>query len=135
MYHTISPGMTIEDRKIVTVEDSAAHIGSGSLKVFATPAMVAFVERICRALVEPMLPESKTTVGSSIKIKHLAPTPLGAEVHIRAIVEIVDENVIKFSAQVWDGIEKVGEAEHTRVVIEIDRFLKRVEQKSTTEPN
>jgi predicted thioesterase len=92
--------------------------------------MVAFVEQTCRALVEPVLPESKTTVGSSIKIKHLAPTPLGAEVHIRAQVEHVDENVIKFSAQVWDGVEKVGEADHTRVVIDIDRFLKRVAQKS-----
>ena len=129
-YQTLSPGMTLEDRKIVTVEDSVVHLGSGSLKVFATPAMVAFVEQTCRALVEPVLPESKTTVGSSIKIKHLAPTPLGAEVHIRAQVEHVDENVIKFSAQVWDGVEKVGEATHTRVVIDIDRFLKRVAQKS-----
>ncbi len=130
MHQTISRGMSMEESRVVTVDESAAHIGSGSLKVLATPAMVAFVEQTCRALVEPLLSESKTTVGSMIKLKHLAPTPLGAEVHIRALVERVDDHVIEFSAQVWDGEEVVGEAEHTRVVIDIERFLKRVAQKS-----
>ncbi len=130
MHQTISRGMSMEESRVVAVDESAAHIGSGSLKVLATPAMVAFVEQTCRALVEPLLSESKTTVGSMIKLKHLAPTPLGAEVHIRALVERVDDHVIEFSAQVWDGEEVVGEAEHTRVVIDIERFLKRVAQKS-----
>jgi predicted thioesterase len=131
MTDTIKPGLVMEDTQPVNDERVASHVGSGSLKVYATPAMVTFVEHTCRRLVEGLLPEGQTTVGTMIKVEHLAPTPLGAEVHIRAKVAGVDGRRVHFAAELWDAVEVIGRAEHTRVIIDTDRFLDRVSRKST----
>jgi predicted thioesterase len=125
----IMPGLAAESSREVTPSESAAHLGSGTVGVYATPAMVAFVERTCQQLVQPMLPAGQSTVGTGIEIRHLAPTPIGAVVRVRAEVTSVEGREIVFHAQVWDETELIGEAEHYRAVIDVDRFMKRVEAK------
>jgi fluoroacetyl-CoA thioesterase len=125
----IVPGLFSETSREVTSAESAAHLGSGTVGVYATPAMVALVERTCQQLVQPLLPEGKTTVGTGVEIRHLAPTPIGAMVRVRVEVTSVDDRQIGFRAQVWDETELIGEAEHRRAVIDIERFLRRVEAK------
>jgi fluoroacetyl-CoA thioesterase len=125
----IVPGLAAEGRREVTPAESAAHLGSGTVGVYATPAMVAFVERTCQQLVQPMLPEGKTTVGIGIDVRHIAPTPIGATVRVRVEVTSVDERQIGFRAQVWDEAELIGEGDHRRAVIDIERFMRRVEAK------
>ena len=126
----ITVGSCIEDSQQVTLERVASHLGSGSLHVYATPAMVAFVEQTCRKLVEPHLPEGMTTVGIAITVRHIAPTPLGSEVSIQAEIVLIEKNVISFQAELRDEMEKIGEATHERAVIEIDRFTERAQKKS-----
>ncbi|MEE9513230.1 MAG: thioesterase family protein [Anaerolineales bacterium] len=126
----ITIGNRIEDAQQVTLERVAVHLGSGSLQVYATPAMVAFVEQTCRKLVEPYLPEGMTTVGIALTVRHIAPTPLGRKVSIQAEIVLVEKNVISFQAELWDEMEKIGEVAHERAVIEIDRFSARVRKKS-----
>jgi predicted thioesterase len=126
----ITIGSRIEDNQLVTLERVASHLGSGSLQVYATPAMVAFVEQTCRKLVEPYLPEGMTTVGIAITVRHIAPTPLGRKVSIQVEIVLIEKNVISFQAELWDEMEKIGEATHERAVIEIDRFTERVQKKS-----
>jgi len=126
----ITIGNRIEDTQQVTLERVASHLGSGSLQVYATPAMVAFVEQTCRKLVEPYLPEGMTTVGIVLTVRHIAPTPLGRKVSIQAEIVLVEKNVISFQAELWDEMEKIGEVAHERAVIEIDRFTARVQKKS-----
>ena len=69
-------------------------------------------------------------MGVAIQVKHLAPTPLGAQVSIQAQITAIDGHLIQFAAQVSDETELIGEAEHTRAVIDEARFLKRVASKS-----
>ena len=121
-----------EDVQEVTPERTASHIGSGALRVYASPAMALFVEQVCRRLAEAHLPEGKTTVGVELHLRHLAATPLGATVRLRAEVIAVNGETITFRAEVWDSVEKEGEAEHRRRVIDVERFLRRVEAKSKT---
>jgi len=128
--HGITVGSSIEDNQQVTPERVASHLGSGSLQVYATPAMAAFVEQTCRKLVEPHLPEGTTTVGIAITVRHIAPTPLGRKVSIQAEIVLIEKNVIFFQTELWDEMEKIGEAAHERAVIEIDRFTERVHRKS-----
>ncbi len=128
--HGITVGSRIEDNQQVTLELVASHLGSGSLQVYATPAMVAFVEQTCRKLVEPHLPEGMTTVGIASTVRHIAPTPLGSKVFIRAEIVLIEKNVISFQTELWDEMEKIGEAAHERAVIEIDRFNERVQKKA-----
>lgn len=132
---SISLGMVSEATQKVTTEMTASHLGSGSLRVYATPAMCALVEKTCATMVAPRLTEAQTTVGVKLHIHHLAPTPVGSEVHIRAEVTKFQEKLIVFKAQIWDEVELVGEAEHHRFVIEEERFLRRVRIKSQQAAN
>ena len=126
---SIEVGLKSEATQEVTPELTAPHIGSGSLSVYATPAMAALVEHTCASMVSELLPEGQTTVGVEIRLRHLAPTPVNSVVQIRAEVIAVEKKLISFNAQIFDEVELVGEAEHRRAVIEVDRFLKRVDEK------
>jgi predicted thioesterase len=123
-------GAAREASQEVTPERTASHIGSGAVRVYATPAMVLFVERTCKDLVEPHLEEGTTTVGVELHVRHLAPTPLGSTVRLRAEVVSVEGQSIRFLAKVWDEQDLVGEVEHLRRVVDLDRFLRRVEAKA-----
>jgi fluoroacetyl-CoA thioesterase len=129
---SIKVGMSLEAEQYVTAERTAPHIGSGTLRVYATPAMGMLVEETCCSLVDPLLPDGTTTVGTEIHLRHLAPTPAGKRVFIHVQVITVDGNVITFEAQLRDDHEPIGSAHHRRVVVDIERFMKRVLAKSNT---
>jgi fluoroacetyl-CoA thioesterase len=122
-------GLVSEAAYDVTPERTAKVIGSGTLDVFGTPAMAALVEKICLQMVDPILPEGQTTVGSQIDVHHLAPTPVGDRVRLRAEIVSVEKNMIDFDVNIWDSVELVGTARHQRVILNVDRFLKRVHAK------
>jgi predicted thioesterase len=71
-------------------------------------------------------------VGTHLDVHHLAPTPVGATIRVKAEVLSLDGNRIYFSVEAWDDLEKIGEGKHERVVIEEARFLRRVEKKITS---
>ena len=122
-------GDVAEATQEVTAERSASHIGSGALRVYASPAMALFVEQTCRGLVEARLPEGKTTVGVELHLRHLAPTPLGSIIRLRAEVVALQGEAIDFLAKLWDEEDQVGEVRHRRRVVDVERFLRRVEAK------
>ncbi len=125
----IHPGMVREDSFEITQENSAIHLGSGSSRVLATPWMIAFMERVSHRLLTCCLPEGYSSVGTHLDVRHLAPTPVGAVIRVRSAVLSVEGNHVKFSIQAWDEVEKIGEGQHERVVIEEARFWRRVEKK------
>ena len=125
----VHPGMTREDSFPITPENSAIHLGSGSSRVLATPWMIAFMERVSHRLLTCCLPEGYSSVGTHLDVRHLAPTPVGATIRVKAEVLSVDGNRIYFNIEAWDSLEKIGEGTHERVVIDEARFLRRVEKK------
>jgi fluoroacetyl-CoA thioesterase len=128
---SIEVGMVAEATEEVSPKLTAPHIGSGSLSVYATPAMAALVEHTCASMISQLLPQGQTSVGVEIHIRHLAPTPVNGVVRIRAEIVAVEKNLISFNAQIFDQVELVGEVNHRRAVIEVDRFLKRVHAKAS----
>jgi len=126
----LKPGDSIETTQLVDADKVASHLGSGSLQVYATPAMVTFIEHTCRKLVEPHLPDGQTSVGVALSVRHSAPTPMGATVSIRAEILKIERQLVTFRAIIRDEIEEIGEAEHTRAIIDTERFLRRVASKS-----
>jgi predicted thioesterase len=123
-------GDVVEASQEVTPELTASHIGSGAVRVYATPAMALFVERTCHGLIARHLPEDKTSVGVELRVRHLAPTPLGSVVHLRAEVVSVEGESITFKCDLRDDVERVGEVEHVRRIVDLERFLRRVEAKA-----
>jgi predicted thioesterase len=125
----IKVGMSRTENFQVVQENAAIHVGSGSSPVLATPWMIAFMERVTHRMLAEHLSPGETSVGIYLEIKHLAPTPVGAEVQVTSEVTAVAGNLVTFIVEAHDHVEKVGEGVHRRAVIDEVRFLRRVEAK------
>ncbi len=125
----LKEGIIAEKEIIVEEKYVASHLGSGGVPVYATPMMVLHMEETSRLAVDHLLEPGKATVGAFIAVKHLAPTPKGMRVRIRSKLAKIEGRMLTFEVEAWDEIEKVGEAEHIRSIIDIARFGERIEKK------
>ena len=105
----VQVGMKKEATFTVEEGHTAAHVGSGSVKVLATPIMIAFMERAARDLLEECLPEGYSSVGVHVDVRHLAPTPLGGAVRVVCEVLDVDGRRVAFGVNAWDAQEQIGD--------------------------
>lgn len=126
----IKPGDFLEDFFIVDEQHTASQIGSGSLRVLATPVMIGMMEKASHRLLANTLPEGSSSVGVLVEVRHLAPSPLGSRIRVHSQVMAVDGRTVTFRVQAWDDQEQVGDGTHQRMVIDVARFLKRVAAKS-----
>ena len=122
-------GLAAERTEAVTESLLATRLGSGSVAVYATPAMVALMESAAVAAIEPLLPEGQASVGIALDVRHLAATPPGQQVRAQAQVTQLDGRQVIFQVQAWDEQELIGEGTHTRYVIDVARFVQRVQSK------
>jgi len=125
MVKVLIPGINLRQTKIVTFGDTAAEYGSGFLEIFATPALIAFMEHTALLLVQPYLESGFGTVGTTINISHLKGTPVGANVECVATLIKIDGNSLTFNIVVTDETGKVGEGTHSRFIIDEERFMKK----------
>lgn len=129
MGDTLQPGMTFSQTITVTQGLTAAHLAAEGLAVFSTPELVRFIERCALLGVRPFLAEGQDTVGTHVDVRHLAPTPVGMQVTARATLVEVDRRRLRFTVEVHDELDKVGEGTHERFVVDKDRQQRRVEEK------
>ncbi len=122
-------GHFAETTTTVTENLTARAMGSGSLEVFATPALIALMEAAACAALAPHLMEGQSSVGVEIQVKHLAATLLGKQIRARAEITAIEGRKISFFVQAWDDHDLIGEGTHQRVLIEVSRFLKKVAEK------
>ena len=125
-------GMLGEARTKVTDENTAIKYGSGTVNVFATPAMVGLMENASINSVERYLPKGYATVGTKVEIKHIAATPIGMEVVAQSELMEINGLKLKFKIEARDDREKIGEGTHTRYIIKWDDFVKKVENKKNS---
>jgi fluoroacetyl-CoA thioesterase len=125
----LSPGLIAELEHTVTDADTASRWGSGLVPVFSTPALVGLMESAAVAALTGHLSPGQTTVGGHIDVRHLAASPVGMQVRARAELTAVEGRKLVFKIQAWDEVELIGEADHERFVVELARFLGRVQAK------
>jgi fluoroacetyl-CoA thioesterase len=126
----IQPGLTGEMTLIVQESDTARYTGGESLPpVFSTPRVIGLLERTSHNTILPFLAEGQGSVGAVVNIRHLAATPIGFTVRTRAEVLEVEGRRVKFKVEAWDDLEKIAEGEHERFIIDMGRFIDRVEKK------
>ena len=119
----ITVGLKGTVKEIVNENITAEKVGSGSLPVFATPMMVALMEKAaCKAL-ENSLDEGSTTVGTKVDVEHIAATPVGMEVTVTATVTAVDGRKISFSVEAFDEAGLIGKGAHDRFVVGAEKFI------------
>lgn len=115
----------------VTAENTAKSMGSGELEVFATPAMVALMEKTACESVAPYLEKGQGTVGISLNIRHLAPTPLGVAVTCESELVEIDRKRLIFSLKVSDGFDVIGDGTHERFIIDNEKFTAKANLKKS----
>lgn len=119
---TLAPGRTGTHELTVDAARTARSLGSGDVEVFGTPALLAALEAAaCRAL-DGVLADDMTSVGASVSLDHLAPSPIGARITATATLEAVDGKRLTFRCEAHDGETLVGRATHTRVLVARSRF-------------
>lgn len=117
----IKPGLIGKAEKIVTETNTAKTMGSGSLDVFATPALVAMMEEAAVNALE--LEAGQSSVGVALDIKHIAATPIGMKVWAEAELIEVDRRRLVFKVEAFDSKEKIGSGIHERFIIDAEKFM------------
>lgn len=115
-------GLTGEASVMVGEELTARHMGSGAVRVFATPEMVRLMERAAVNALAPHLTPGQQSVGTLVNVRHLAATPLGATVTATAELIDVDGRRLTFRVSATDGVDTIGEGHHERALIDLERF-------------
>ncbi len=131
MDNNLKIGITAQVGKTVSEDDTAVKFGSGGVRVFATPMMVALMENAALNAVDPHLGEDSATVGLSLNVKHLAATPVGMKVTAAAELIGIEGKKLTFKVEAYDEQEKIGEGIHERYIIKLSKFLEKANQKSS----
>lgn len=122
-------GLTGQGVEKVVETNTAVYLGSGSIPVYATPAMIALMEKAAVCAVDPNLPTNMATVGIHLDVKHLKATPLGMQVRSKAKLEKIEGKKLFFMVEAFDEKELIGQGTHIRYIVEKDKFLKNTESK------
>ena len=101
----------------------------GDYQVFSTPGMTRFVEMTAHKLIGPHLKPGQGQVGLQVNIRHMAPTPIGKQVRCETELVAMDRRKLTFKMKVFDEVEQVGEAEHERYIIDLDKYMARLKAK------
>ena len=110
----------------VTSDDTALAVGSGSLEVLGTPRLLAWCEAAtCESLAD-FLADGETSVGTRVSLEHTAASAVGASIEVTASLVYSDGRLRQFSVAARDGGKVVGTGEITRVVVDAEKFLSRL---------
>lgn len=127
MMNELITGLTGRAERAVTEENTALSMGSGSLRVFATPALAALMEEAACAALEGALPDGQTSVGVSLELKHTAATPVGLRVWAEATLTAIDRRALSFRIAAFDERGEIGCAEHSRFLVDAEKFQQKAD--------
>lgn len=125
----LKTGIKGKETTIVDASNTAKTMGSGTLEVFATPAMTALMEKTAWKSVVEELEEGCGTVGIRLDITHDAPTPLGMKVTCESVLTRIDGRKLIFEVEAWDERGKIGSGVHERFIIDNNKFQEKANQK------
>jgi fluoroacetyl-CoA thioesterase len=136
MKPSFQPGLTSTLRCRVPMERTVPYVYpeselfQGMPRVFATAYLVGLIEWACIEAMQPHFEPGEQSVGTDIRVSHTAATPPGFEVQVHVTVDRVEGRRVSFSVKAHDGVETISEGRHERVVIDGQRFQKKMEQKA-----
>jgi predicted thioesterase len=123
-------GQTGSAEIVVGEEHTAPFVGSGRVRVLATPVMINLMEAAALDAVEKLLPAGHQSLGIHLDVRHYAATPVGMRVRVSAELVKVDGRTLDFRVEARDEKEPIGDGLHQRVVVNVERFDARVQRKA-----
>ena len=123
MFENLHTGLTYKEEMLVGDSDSAKAFGSGSVDVFATPAMIAFMESTAMYCVKRFLPAGFSTVGTHIDVSHKKATPLYMKVTCEAKLIKIEGRKLVFEVNAFDEEGEIGCGTHNRFIINEEKFM------------
>jgi len=114
----------------VTDQNTAEAVGSGGLKVYATPSMIALMEYCAAESVHAHLPQGRSTVGTHLDVRHLSATPVGMTVRCETELVEIDRRRLVFLCHVFDEAGLIGEGTQERFIVDNEKFMEKVAQKT-----
>jgi len=122
-------GLSGSAELVVGEEHTAPRVGSGRVRVLATPVMINLIEAAALAAVEHLLAPGYQSLGTILDVRHIAATPVGMRVRASAEVVKIDGRTLAFRVEARDERELIGDGAHERVIVNVERFDKRVQEK------
>lgn len=122
----LQAGLKGEANTVVEHANTAAAVGAGGVEVFGTPMMIALMENAAWRAVAPELEDGQVTVGTLVNVSHLAATPVGQTVRAVAELMTIDGRRLVFKVEAYDEKQKIGEGQHERYIVHLERFLQRL---------
>jgi len=119
-----------EEEMFVGRDDLASMMGNIGAEVLSTHRVVLLMELASRNAIKECLPEGKMTVGTFIRIRHLAATPLESKVRAEAHLKAIDGRKLIFNVAAYDEFEKIADGENEQLIVSIDKFLARIKKKT-----
>jgi predicted thioesterase len=110
-------------------EHTAPRVGSGKVRVLATPVMINLFEAAALAAIEHRLPPGYQSLGTILNVRHIAATPVGMKVFAQARVLSADNRTVRFFVHAHDEKDLIGDGTHERVVVNVEKFDQRVARK------
>ena len=114
---------------IVREEDLVSRMEGLMLEVLSTPRLIQLLESAAVAAIQGFIGPDQISLGTLVKIRHLAATPLGMRVTAHSVLKEVDDRRLLFWIDAHDELEKVAEGEHERILVSRERFVKKIEKK------
>jgi len=123
MEFNLAPGMKGEKKISVTADKTATAYGSGTVDVFATPAMIALMEQTAMESVAPALPEAFVTVGTEVSVKHFKASLPGEVIVCHSELVQADGKKLVFEVEASDASGIIGKGTHTRYIVDKQKFI------------
>ncbi|MCC7253927.1 thioesterase family protein [Hyphomicrobium sp.] len=127
----LSPGLQGEASVVVTEDQTAVAVGSGTIAVFATPSLAALMERAAVACVENHLAPGEASLGVHLALDHTAASLPGQSVSAHATLTAIDGRRLTFAIEAQDDAKPIGKATHIRVVVDAARFLSKISRETS----
>lgn len=122
---------TTKERVIITNSNQTTSFLWEGENVLSTPSMISEMEETCRLLLKDFFLKDNEwdSVGTIVEIRHIAATPVGSKIRLKAIVESVNNRKVMFNVEAFDEMEKIGDGRHERFIINIPKFKSKFEEK------
>lgn len=125
----LSLGIIGQATTVVNEQNTALAMKSGTLPVFATPAMVALMEEASCEAIANYLEEGEGTVGIKMNVDHIAPTGLNDTVIATATLTQIEGRKLIFSVEAIDNQKIIGKGIHERFIINNEKFMQKLQSK------